>query len=356
METIIKEGGKQKLYSAISKAQAACASAGKSGTNDYDKYDYATLHDYCEVVRPAMARNGLALTINVANVERLPDRKTSNNKDEHVVMVTLTGRLLHESGEFEDYIGYGEGQDRADKAIYKAITGGKKYLISNIFNVPTTDDPERDDAKGRDSDNSHPQNNSPAPANNSANNAPAQTPPKQKAKYPNPPKYRLKDKKIDDENQKKLGCITGDQAKGLFLILETAKVDTQKFLSFVNAELGVSWWDIKDKFYPKICMIATKRGKEIEAYVQSSESGKRYVDLKLNAFYQYFNNLLSPAQVEEIEGILIGSNVDPIDWHNWIIEFSKSLDESKVEKLIDVPSAWYVDVLAAAKDLAAKKV
>lgn len=353
METIIKEDGKQKLYSAISKAQAACTSAGKSGTNDYDKYDYATLHDYCEVVRPAMASNGLALTINVANVERLPDRKTSNNKDEHVVMVTLTGRLLHESGEFEDYIGYGEGQDRADKAIYKAITGGKKYLISNIFNVPTTDDPERDDAKGRDDGNARPQNNLPASANNQPNNA---IPPKAtKAKIPNPPKDRLKDKKIDDENQKRIGCITSEQAKGLFAILDIAKVDVQKFLAFVNSELGVSWWDIKEKFYSKICMIATKKGKEIESYVASSESGKRYVALKLNGYYQYFNNLLSPTQVEEIEGILIGANVDPIDWHRWIIGFAESLNETKVEKLIDVPSAWYVDVLSAAKDLATKK-
>jgi hypothetical protein len=348
------ESSKQKLYSAISKAQAACTSAGKSGTNDYDKYDYATLHDYCEVVRPAMASNGLALTINVANVERLPDRKTSNNKDEHVVVVTLTGRLLHESGEFEDYIGYGEGQDRADKAIYKAITGGKKYLISNIFNVPTTDDPERDEGNRDQPNNQSNQQRQPASTPPSSNGQAAIPPKKDKPKIPSPPKERMKDKKLDDENQKKIGCITSDQAKGLFLILETAKVDTQKFLSFISSELGVSWWDIQEKHYAKVCMLATKRGKEIEAYVPSSESGKRYIDLKLNANYQYFNDLLSAHQVEEIEGILIGAQVDPIEWYNWIVGFSQSLN-AKVEKLIDVPSAWYVDVLTAAKDLAAKK-
>jgi hypothetical protein len=57
---------------------------------------------------------------------------------------------MHISGESIEYIGYGEGQDRADKALYKAITGGKKYLIANIFNVPTTDDPETDSHEGFD--------------------------------------------------------------------------------------------------------------------------------------------------------------------------------------------------------------
>lgn len=132
------------IYSALANAQANVKPAGKSGENTYDKYTYAMLQDYCEVIRGPMIENGLALSVSVIEVIDLPDRTTSLGKVEHAVRVKLQGILSHKSGETLTYHGWGEGQDRADKAIYKAITGGKKYLLANIFNVPTTDDPETD--------------------------------------------------------------------------------------------------------------------------------------------------------------------------------------------------------------------
>jgi hypothetical protein len=38
----------------------------------------------------------------------------------------------------------GEGQDRGDKAFYKADTGARKYALANLFNLATDDDPETD--------------------------------------------------------------------------------------------------------------------------------------------------------------------------------------------------------------------
>jgi len=39
----------------------------------------------------------------------------------------------------------GQGADKGDKGVYKAITGAKKYFIANLFLIPTDDDPEGND-------------------------------------------------------------------------------------------------------------------------------------------------------------------------------------------------------------------
>ena len=130
------------IYSALAKCQSECKLAGKSGKNTFDGYTYAMLEDYIEVIRKPMSENGLSLTVSVKTIERLPCRKTQSGKEEQVVQVCLQGTLSHESEEQIVAEVYGEGQDRSDKAIYKAITGGKKYLIADLFNIATSDDPE----------------------------------------------------------------------------------------------------------------------------------------------------------------------------------------------------------------------
>lgn len=152
-----------KLFAALAKAQAAVTAAGKSGENKFDHYKYATLEDYWLSVQKPMADNGLSLPVNITKVERLTDRSTAKGGTERVVQVELTGYLCHESGESMVFTSFGEGQDRSDKAIYKAVTGGKKYLLASVFNIPTTDDCEKDsDAeRGEDMDQRRPDDRKP---------------------------------------------------------------------------------------------------------------------------------------------------------------------------------------------------
>ena len=163
---------KTSIYSALAKCQAKCKLAGKSGKNTFDGYSYAMLEDYIEVIRVPMAENGLSLTVTVKTIERLACRKTKSGNDEQVVQICLQGTLNHESGEQIVAEVYGEGQDRSDKAIYKAITGGKKYLIADLFNIATSDDPEKDSDSERDK---APQNAGKAPS--TASNSRPATPP-----------------------------------------------------------------------------------------------------------------------------------------------------------------------------------
>jgi hypothetical protein len=49
-----------------------------------------------------------------------------------------------ESGERHDCEWAGQGDDGADKGVYKAYTGALKYFLMKTFLIPTGDDPEGD--------------------------------------------------------------------------------------------------------------------------------------------------------------------------------------------------------------------
>jgi len=135
----------EKLAPALIKAQAEFKAVGKSGHNKFDKYDYANLEDYISTVREVLAKYGLALLSSSEDVSTLADRTTKSGGTEHAVIVKLVSRIVHESGEWIETYSVGEGQDRADKSVYKAITGARKYAIAATLNLATTDDPEQDD-------------------------------------------------------------------------------------------------------------------------------------------------------------------------------------------------------------------
>lgn len=134
-----------KLAPALTKAQAEFKGVAKSGRNTFDKYDYANLEDYVHAVRGVLASHGLSLLSSSEEIIPLEDRTTKNGGCEHAVRVKLTTRIVHESGEWIETSSCGEGQDRADKAVYKAITGARKYALASALNLATTDDPEQDD-------------------------------------------------------------------------------------------------------------------------------------------------------------------------------------------------------------------
>lgn len=134
---------------ALVAAQSEAHTVGMSGTNSYDKYKYSTLVDYLAVLKPVLAQNGLSLICSAPRV--LPvdgGRVTKGGSHDNAVFVELEAMILHTSGEWITVSSAGEGQDRADKGTYKAITGARKYLCAMVLNVATCDDPEADETVG----------------------------------------------------------------------------------------------------------------------------------------------------------------------------------------------------------------
>lgn len=133
------------LFKAMHKARAAMGLVAKGGHNKFDRYDYAKLDNYIDVMQGPLNDNGLIIINNIDSIEWCEDRVTKQGGAEKVCRVRLRSEVVHvDSGESTAIVVMGEGQDRGDKAAYKAYTGARKYALANLFNLATGDDPEVD--------------------------------------------------------------------------------------------------------------------------------------------------------------------------------------------------------------------
>lgn len=134
------------LMSALHRTMEMAKSVGKTGYNSAQKYAYITKGDAIEATRDPMLANGLLLFPNIDEV----------SVEQCITTVRITYELHHApSGEFKSLTFYGTGKDSMwnsdktvqlplDKGLYKAISGATKYMLLELFQLPTDDDPEDD--------------------------------------------------------------------------------------------------------------------------------------------------------------------------------------------------------------------
>jgi hypothetical protein len=129
----------QSLVGKLAAVMAAVERVPKNGWNDFHKYHYATEADLSDAVRSNMARYGVML---VPSVDKLEWREIQGKNGTEKI-ATLTVRFTATDGKDKfEFVVIGEGQDRGDKATYKAMTGATKYALLKLFLIPTGDDPE----------------------------------------------------------------------------------------------------------------------------------------------------------------------------------------------------------------------
>lgn len=124
------------IYVKIANVMKSIRTVKKNGRNEFNKYDYATEKDLLDEVKPLLLKNGLIIVPSVVDQKRTGDIAT--------VKVEFT-LVDIDSGEELKTTFYGEGQDKGDKAVYKAYTGAVKYYLMKTFMIPTGDDPEADE-------------------------------------------------------------------------------------------------------------------------------------------------------------------------------------------------------------------
>lgn len=133
----------KELLASWAAASRMIQNAKKSGVNTFDKYRYANLEDYLAAVKQPLADNGLILYAEMVGKPQFAERTTAKGNQETVCRVLVRTFVVHaESGGKVSADTWGEGQDRMDKAIYKAITGARKYGVAMLFGIYTTDDAE----------------------------------------------------------------------------------------------------------------------------------------------------------------------------------------------------------------------
>lgn len=111
----------------------------KNGYNSFHRYKYALESDVKDACRQFMAEAGVLMTFSVKDTEQRRDD-----------IVRVHSEVTFHCADTDNTLSFeisGDGQDKNDKGIYKAITGSTKYALMSTFLIPTGDDPEKDSEK-----------------------------------------------------------------------------------------------------------------------------------------------------------------------------------------------------------------
>lgn len=136
-----------KIYTEICALQSELTPIPKDGVNTQQNYSYAKFDSYIQVLKPILSKHNIFILTAQHEPIALEPRQTKNNSVVLCTKICLTIRLVHISGEWIEVDAYGEGQDHGDKALYKAITGARKYGLACMLGLGTSDDPENEDPK-----------------------------------------------------------------------------------------------------------------------------------------------------------------------------------------------------------------
>jgi CxxC motif-containing protein len=134
----------------------------KSGFNDQHKYNFVTESDVADAIRKGLGEAGVFLHVTMTRSE-VALGQTIWDKPTFIANVEVQFTFMDgETGEQLTSVWYGVAHDVGDKALYKALTGCKKYFLLNSFLMSSGEDPEN--AGGGDGVVSHPSDSQRLPA------------------------------------------------------------------------------------------------------------------------------------------------------------------------------------------------
>ena len=124
------------LYKAIHEVMKEVGYVKKEGVVQFGNtnYKFAGEATMIKTLRPVMVEHGLILVPHKAH------HATTSRTGE---IINVTYLLIHTEGGTLEVSVCGQGQDKGDKAIPKAMTGAFKYAIRQLFMIETGDDPDR---------------------------------------------------------------------------------------------------------------------------------------------------------------------------------------------------------------------
>lgn len=114
----------------------------KDKRNDFHNYQYASDELIVGAIREALIKHSLSITTSQKSCTEI-SQKTSKGEDQLLTKLEMEFELTDaDSGESKVVTFFGYGTDKADKGVYKAMTGAEKYFLMKTFLIATPDDPE----------------------------------------------------------------------------------------------------------------------------------------------------------------------------------------------------------------------
>lgn len=133
------------LYQRLLAIMAEAGTIKKMGFNEFDKYSYVKESDISEKLQSLYVRHGVFCLNSIKSANTI-QVTSSTGKPQNYSTVVAEYTFINVDNP-EDRItveAVGEGADRGDKAIYKALTGAHKYFLIRNFNLGSEEDAEKE--------------------------------------------------------------------------------------------------------------------------------------------------------------------------------------------------------------------
>ena len=120
----------------------------KDKKNKMQGYSYLSEARIKEVIKKQFEEQGIVFNYSTEFVREYEISPTKRGTKQFCTVVSGDYNFM-DAGSDEIISGswVGTGSDTSDKGLYKAITGGIKYVLNTNFLIPTGDDPEDDSDK-----------------------------------------------------------------------------------------------------------------------------------------------------------------------------------------------------------------
>lgn len=128
-----KEGD---IFARMSSVMADIGAISKGQENKFDHYRFRGIDDVYNALQPALVKHGVIVVPTLAQMERR-DFETSKGSAQQLVVVTVKYRFCAPDGTYVEAVAPGEGADRGDKAVNKAMSGAYKNAMFQTFCIPT---------------------------------------------------------------------------------------------------------------------------------------------------------------------------------------------------------------------------
>lgn len=129
---------KKSIYEALIAAQAAIKNVSKNSQNKFDGYKYRGIDDVMDAVHKAFVNAGVVAVPEVISREQV---ERTSRKGELMIHTTLTVKYTFyaEDGSSVSAVVQGEGLDRGDKSLNKAMSAAYKYCAFQVMSIPTAE-------------------------------------------------------------------------------------------------------------------------------------------------------------------------------------------------------------------------
>ena len=125
-----------KIYQAIAAVMNEVGAVSKDATNQYDKYRYRSIDAVMNAMHPAMAKHHVFVTPEV--LEHIREDRLSKKNDPMVYSIAkVRYTFWTDDGSSVQAVVFGEGSDRGDKSMNKAMSAAFKSALFQIFCIPT---------------------------------------------------------------------------------------------------------------------------------------------------------------------------------------------------------------------------